>query len=54
MASRMLEQGCVCRQDYAYASSCPKNLEMQKQNTSKKPNSSNLACLEHKQNYILP
>ena len=39
-------QACVRRQDYAYRSPYLENKETQTQNTSKKPNSNNLACSE--------
>ena len=54
MVSHTLEQACMRRQDYAYASPCTNNLKMQKiEHKQEKPNSNSLACLETSQNYIL-
>ena len=51
---RTHNQACMRKQDYVYASPCPKKLKTQKiEQEHEEPNSNNLACLEARKNYIL-
>ena len=49
--SRMQEQACMRRQDYAYAVSCPENLKTHKQSRTLKQKSNNLTCIKHEKDY---
>ena len=44
-------QACVCRQDYAYTTPCPKDLKTQKESRNKNPNSNSQTCSEYARKY---